>query len=473
MKKLKGKLLKVLLVLCLCFVPAFGVSAADSDTSISSSPNSYKVDSSIDSKGRVIMSSFRTFAVGSNNMSQTTGYIECDEDACVYGVRSSKTDKYRITLYSSGGNAYVYITESIIFDESGSSTHINTFNPAYLQSTVDYSGVAVGGVGSTSMYDHGEFATRLFIGIPIFNSNDDNFKENVQKYLDSGDVSGAENEYDISQPDQDDSVELPKNVRTYGSLFQSKTTMGDNKVQYNSMTVRWDPPSDIKNYSYDVKIQCTYSQCVVGSMKLDRVPDLTKSYSTAAKIIVQDYPYETNDRYDINTGKLLERDGSIPEDVVLNRESLEKLQFDCDFEYVFPTQVRIWVRNRLGNKCSNWVAVSSKANNVNGSDSTARVEDDNGNKVDDDNYNDTPIDNSDKHTYYDTDPDTSSAESPKFSLKEFYSYLKSGFGLLGNNGLIAFFAKSFSFIPSNIWSLITGGVAVMIVVGIINFALKR
>lgn len=287
---------------------------------------------------------------------------------------------------------------------------------------------------------------KISSSIPVF-LDDENLKSNVSKYLENGDCSGAENKYDVSQPSQDDSVELPTNLRTYGKYGYK---------QDNAMTVRWDVPSDVNNYTYDVRLKVDYST-------------KDKDGSTDWYNAVTDYPYERNDQYDLNTGKPISRNTSTPEDFKVNRDVVSSIDFNGDGSYVRTIRaIHVEVRNRLGDKCSNWVSVEAQ---VDGDNST-NVKDNNGNVVQDDVYNGQNTNNSNHETQYDTDPDFSK-EDPKFSLSDFFNYLKSGFGLMGSNGLFAFFQRSFSFIPNDIWTLIIAGVACMIIVGIVNFALKR
>lgn len=315
---------------------------------------------------------------------------------------------------------------------------------------------------------------KFYSSLPIFREGEYT-KEQLDNYLKNGDLSGAYNKQDLSQPTQDDSVELPKNLRTYGNVFESAiegVNVASMTPRYNAMTVRWDPPEDIESYSYDVKIQVTYSKC--SGTVTGRVPDLTKTESTSADLVVTDYPYANRGTYDLTTGKEISRGDNQPEDFRIDGDTLKKLHYSVEFNNMYPRSLKIWVRNRKGDKCSNWVAVTSNASMPSGSNSKASVEDNNGNKVDNDSYNDTPIDNSKQNTYYETDKNgPNSSETPEFSLSKFLAYLKSGFGLMGSNGLFAFLSRSFSFIPSDIWNLIIAGVAAMIIVGIVNFALKR
>lgn len=432
---LKNKL-KLFFVICFCLLPSFGTFAADKPT----------------------------FEPGTK-----------DEKGCYtsgmlinYDVNSGATNRYTL----SGTNLYCVVSDGslAIYGDSGFLTYewLNTSSNVWNVAMKDSPLVKNQPFTSSPRYS-------VYGSIPIFDSSKSDCEKSIKKYLENGDTSGAENKYDISQPTQDDSVELPKNLRTYGNVFEEAiegTSISSMTPRYNAMTVRWDPPDDIQSYSYDVKIQVTYSKCT--GVVTGRVPDLTKTETTSAEMVVTDYPYANRGTYDLTTGKEIARGDNQPEDYVINGDTLKKLNYSVDFNNMFPRSLKVWVRNRKGDKCSNWVAVSANASMPSGSDSKARVEDNNGNKVDNNTYNDTPVDNSKQNTYYETDKNgPNSTETPEFSLSKFLEYLKSGFGLMGSNGLFAFFARSFNYIPSQIWSLITAGVACMIVVGIINFALKR
>lgn len=385
-----------------------------------------------------------------------------------YDEVSGNANRFTMT----GTNLYCVISDNSlsIYGENGLITHewLNTSSNIWNVSTKDGPLVKNQPFTISPRYN-------VYGSIPVFDSSKADCESSIKKYLENGDTSGAENKYDISQPTQDNSVELPKNLRTYGNVFEEAIEgvgISSMTPRYNAMTVRWDPPEDIQSYAYDVKIQVTYSICT--GVVTGRVPDLTKTETTSAEMVVTDYPYANRGTYDLTTGKEISRGDNQPEDYVINGDTLKKLNYSVDFNNMFPRSLKVWVRNRKGNKCSNWVAVSANASMPSGSNSKARVEDDNGNKVDNNTYNDTPVDNSKQNTYYETDKNgPNSTETPEFSLSKFLEYLKSGFGLMGSNGLFAFFSRSFNYIPSQIWSLITAGVACMIVVGIINFALKR
>lgn len=390
-----------------------------------------------------LLPSFGTFAADKPTFEPGTK----DEKGCYtsgmlinYDVSSGATSRYTL----SGTNLYCVVSDGsfAIYGDSGFITYewLNTKS----------------NVWNVAMKDSPLAKNQPFIvsprysvygSIPIFDSSKSDCEKSIKKYLESGDTSGAENKYDVSQPSQDDSVELPTNLRTYGKYGYK---------QDNAMTVRWDVPSDVNNYTYDVRIKVDYST-------------KDKDASTDWYNAVTDYPYERNDQYDLNTGKPISRNTSIPEDFKVNRDVVSSIDFNGDGSYVRTIRsIHVEVRNRLDNKCSNWVSVEAQ---VDGDNST-NVKDNNGNVVQDDIYNGQNTNNSNHETQYDTDPDFSK-EDPKFSLSDFFNYLKSGFGLMGSNGLFAFFQRSFSFIPKDIWTLIIAGVACMIIVGIVNFALKR
>lgn len=404
---LKNKL-KLFFIICFCLVPSFGTFAADKPT----------------------------FEPGTK-----------DEKGCYtsgmlinYDVNSGATNRYTL----SGTNLYCVVSDGslAIYGDSGFITFewLNTSSNVWNVAMKDSPLAKNEPFTSSPRYS-------VYGSIPIFDSSKSDCEKSIKKYLENGDTSGAENKYDVSQPSQDDSVELPSNLRTYGKYGYK---------QDNAMTVRWDVPSDVNNYTYDVRLKVDYST-------------KDKDGSTDWYNAVTDYPYERNDQYDLNTGKPISRNTSTPEDFKVNRDVVSSIDFNGDGSYVRTIRtIHVEVRNRLGDKCSNWVSVEAQ---VDGDNST-NVKDNNGNVVQDDIYNGQNTNNSNHETQYDTDPDFSK-EDPKFSLSDFFNYLKSGFGLMGSNGLFAFFQRSFSFIPSDIWTLIIAGVACMIIVGIVNFALKR
>lgn len=437
---LKNKL-KLFFIICFCLFPSFGTFAADKPM---------LEPGTKDDKG-------------------------CYSSGVLYNVSNLDADwNWKYTV--SGSNLYlVSDSDNTVLYLYGDNITVQAFKSDDHETYEKWQQPYSHNSGGNIYIESDKSRRHYFSSLPVFDKTKSDFEENVKKYLENGDCSGAENGYDVSQPSQDDSVELPKNLRTYGNVFEEViegTSIPSMTPRYNAMTVRWDPPDDIQSYSYDVKIQVTYSKCT--GVVTGRVPDLTKTETTSAEMVVTDYPYANRGTYDLTTGKEIARGDNQPEDYVINGDTLKKLNYSVDFNNMFPRSLKVWVRNRKGDKCSNWVVVSANASMPSGSDSKARVEDDNGNKVDNNMYNDTPVDNSKQNTYYETDKNgPNSTETPEFSLSKFLEYLKSGFGLMGSNGLFAFFARSFNYIPSQIWSLIIAGVACMILVGIINFALKR
>lgn len=411
-----NKKLKLFFIICFCLVPSFGSFAEDSVVNKPVVESGTKDEKGCYTSGTIISWDESSGYAGRYILSGTNLYCVVSGDS--FSIRASEGSHYSSDWFNTNGNVWVNDKVNASF-------------------------------GGDGIYDAISVSPKhtLYGSIPIFDSSKSDFKESVKKYLENGDCSGAENKYDVSQPSQDDSVELPTNLRTYGKYGYK---------QDNAMTVRWDVPSDVNNYTYDVRIKVDYST-------------KDKDGSTDWYNAVTDYPYERNDQYDLNTGKPISRNTSIPEDFKVNRDVVSSIDFNGDGSYVRTIRsIHVEVRNRLDNKCSNWVSVEAQ---VDGDNST-NVKDNNGNVVQDDIYNGQNTNNSNHETQYDTDPDFSK-EDPKFSLSDFFNYLKSGFGLMGSNGLFAFFQRSFSFIPKDIWTLIIAGVACMIIVGIVNFALKR
>ena len=277
---LKNKL-KLFFVICFCLVPSFGTFAEDSVV------NKPVVESGTkDEKG-----------------CYTSGMLICLNETSGYA--------HRFTL--SGSNLYAVVVDDNHYSICGSNVKYTfEYRDSYDKDFIAWENSSFS--GSKSVAGKGT----LYGSIPIFDKNKEGYEDAVKRYLENGDCSGAENVYDVSQPTQDDSVELPKNLRTYGNVFEEAiegTSISSMTPRYNAMTVRWDPPDDIQSYSYDVKIQVTYSKCT--GVVTGRVPDLTKTETTSAEMVVTDYPYANRGTYDLTTGKEIARGDNQPEDYVI------------------------------------------------------------------------------------------------------------------------------------------------------------
>lgn len=124
------------------------------------------------------------------------------------------------------------------------------------------------------------------------------------------------------------------------------------------------------------------------------------------------------------------------------------------------SEMKIWVRNRVGNKCSKWVMVSGDSYKAN---FDVVDSDESGNPTDtkDKEANDNTGYGSDYWNNRDITP------SGDISSDDAISNIK---GLKSNySSLIAFFKELFSFLPSSIWALLIGLVSAMVVIALLVF----
>ena len=124
------------------------------------------------------------------------------------------------------------------------------------------------------------------------------------------------------------------------------------------------------------------------------------------------------------------------------------------------SEVKIWVRNRVGNKASKWVMVSGDSYKAN---FDVVSSDENGNPTDlkDNSANADTGYGSDYWNNKDTTPQEDySSTNVKTNLKD----LKSNYTSLAN-----FYKELFSFLPAEIWIILIGLVSTMVIIAIVKF----
>lgn len=124
------------------------------------------------------------------------------------------------------------------------------------------------------------------------------------------------------------------------------------------------------------------------------------------------------------------------------------------------SEIKIWVRNRVGNKASKWVMVSGDSYKAN---FDVVSSDENGNPTDlkDNSANADTGYGSDYWNNRDTTPQEDySSTNVKTNLKD----LKSNYASLAN-----FYKELFSFLPAEIWIILIGLVSTMVIIAIVKF----
>ena len=124
------------------------------------------------------------------------------------------------------------------------------------------------------------------------------------------------------------------------------------------------------------------------------------------------------------------------------------------------SEVKIWVRNRVGNKASKWVMVSGDSYKAN-FDVVSSDEDGNPTDLKDNSANADTGYGSDYWNNKDTTPQEDySSTNVKTNLKD----LKSNY-----TSLASFYKELFSFLPGEIWIILIGLVSTMVIIAIVKF----
>lgn len=148
-----------------------------------------------------------------------------------------------------------------------------------------------------------------------------------------------------------------------------------------------------------------------------------------------------------------------------------------------PTNVQFKVRNYYDDgksiHVSNWLVVTYKPNNsgfIDFENPEYNIEEqapspdelDSGNSFNDDGT--TKVGAADPNSSYDPDDtkDPTDNDADSDSLK---SQIKTGFGLLGNNGLLKFYGDYFDYVPDWFFSLIATGISIIILIALVKLAL--
>lgn len=423
----------IILVLLFVLIPCYSVRAADSSDG---SPN-VTDDADINESG-VFTHGVVTCL---NNLSDDYYNYKFDVTGNgVYVVRSpdgthayiSAGGDFKIQEYYSRDNVKYTKSSLRSFDDGGSGDQYLFFNQ------------------DSNIASHFNISSNL----PIFLS-DKNLADNIKKYLENGDLSGAYNKDDLNTEKIDGSVEVPHGLKISGE-FSFGTIQ---KVFHDKLlSFGWSLP-EMENLTYDAQFKFNYLDKKQNSGGINsgwyRWRDNVKYNYDSAAIILD----VVNKNQGINW-------------LASARTSLGLSMDDC-------YSITFRVRNRKGDKVSNWVEIQLGQDGK----ATARETDLNGNTQKSDEYNedtnpstndsnpgsnefyDWVKDKTDNSTNKDSDSTTNGLSSSVSDLKTF---ITSGFGLLGSNGIIALMSGLFSYIPASVWTLIKSAIAMTILIMLIG-----
>ncbi|MBE5923828.1 MAG: hypothetical protein E7271_05070 [Lachnospiraceae bacterium] len=276
--------------------------------------------------------------------------------------------------------------------------------------------------------------------IPVFNGSD---TEGINKYIRDGDMSNAINKSDcIPEPDSSSNIELPQNLRLVSGNDYGATKNILLKLT-KDIVLTWDQTVDTTDYTYDVQYACAVTR-YTSLYPVKKAQPIQSGYRDFIK----------GNTYQGKNNISCTMPCSCVNDLVKNADDVALL------DAFIINKVNIRVRNVVGRECSNWVTLT-----IDFSDKSVKATetDKNGDTVPDPQYNNTSV-----------VVDDSTNISKLSNVSEIIEYIKGGFGVFSDNGIVGFFKQAFNgMLPPEFWKAIFAGLAVMLLIGIINFLFKR
>lgn len=393
-----------------------------------------KPETETNEKGHII----NGYVCAKENTSDSNGYNDymffniSGQNAVIYFINNGTY--YELHSYDVTSGSWVNVTTQYTFNWVDSS---NVVHPVIENSAETFSSC-----DSTSIYPAFKIGKCFYFetNIPIFNEDD---TESVENYVNDGDYSGAENADDIQstvKDEYDESVPMPHDLKVVQGVDQSGTTLQTKLlVNYNKdVVISWTQEDKLDNMQYDVDV----------AFSAFRIPD--DNFNEIREI---NTPY-----YNITNSQSYGSGSNIT--VKLDASQLNQLK-----EKGYLGKLYIRVRNKVGKKCSNYARIT-----INIQEKTAIVDeteiDSKGPDTDDEQTSDE---------YNGTNGNGENGTNLDFSninVNGVTSFIKDGFGLLGDNGIISLMSRCYLYLPSNVWTLIYFFISMMIVICIISLIKK-
>lgn len=272
--------------------------------------------------------------------------------------------------------------------------------------------------------------------IPVFDINDE---AAIMSYFDDGSFDGAENEDTVHvNPNQptpdiyDGSVPLPHNLRVLQGADQSvvgdaSTTVG---TFSKDVVLAWEQSDVVDGLTYEIQFQ-SYAK---------RMPD-------DGQLTLQEHwsPYNSIVKDTYNGSKSIT--------VSIDTSTLNNYK-----EKGFLTKQKFRVRNSVNGNTSNWVVVTI---DIEKGTATATEEGYADDTQGGDEYNDTSVGG-----------DTGVNIDGNISVDGIMSYVRDGFGLLGNGGIISLMSSTFLYLPGSTWTIFNFFVSSLVVIAMIGAVVK-
>ena len=330
-----------------------------------------------------------------------------------------------------------------------------TVDGAWLNCTGN-AGSAVVDQSNFEKYFNSEIETNL----PYFDS-----KESAENYFNSGDTSGLLNGDNFSS--YDSNIEVPQNLKvdfSAAGLFDDKGRM--NLCDFN---ISWNQSDNIDLSNYKTEI---YMQPSVHFLKAPYIGQHWQS-QLGKKVSVASVSTNVDNSYLITEKKL--GDYFIDATSEVTSEGV----VDGAVAY-FSEPLYIYVRNVVGNKYSDWIKVTVTPDNVT-TEGTKIFN--NGSGTVTSGYDQIKGDSSKGGGIGEAVGGSSASDSQygkNYSIKvddadlsSIAGHLKNGFGVLGDNGLIALLNTFFSFIPEDYFTVLVVFVSGCCAIGLLFLVLRR
>lgn len=318
----------------------------------------------------------------------------------------------------------------------------------------------------------------FFTNYPIFSSVEDGLK-----YIETGDWSDADNadQLDEAIEEYSEDITAPQNVTC---INQGKLGGIDGNIYVDGLSVGWSTSDMNYVYDYDVRFYMHYLNSWIDKTKYTW--NIKKSIED---VLLGDYQLVYKDVlvgagwtswngcngciYDTEYNKLC-FNSSFLKGVIDKIFSNAKSQKENIKDYLIE-KVEFRVRNRSGSKSSRWKVISvdyfTGEVKQETRDNEDIVYDDTGGGSDTTvetsggNINIT-ITNTNKNEYNSgiTWKDIEKMESNNVTLKDIIVFIRDGFGLLGEDGVVAMTKEVFSFIPQEVYSVTLFCVGCLVIV---------
>ncbi len=283
--------------------------------------------------------------------------------------------------------------------------------------------------------------------IPLFSS-----LEAAKSFFDSGDTSGLINGSDCSYFDSD--IETPKDFQinfSTSQIFDDKGFFNECDFQF---TWKQSEDTDLNGYQTEIYIQATH--CKVSITNLFGSAD-SREQKLGDKLLISSASTSYDNKASIKWNDLV---------AYLNKDGTNLFGASNAGGVCCTYPIYFWVRNVKGNTYGDWIKVTVTPDNVvvDGNDylGTGKGTVSHGYELVDGSGNGDQKESQYGQGYH--------VDIPYTSTNAIIDYIKSGFGLLGDNGLIAFFKDMFSFLPDPVWTIIFTMVGVCAIIIIIKVA---